>query len=176
MREYLPVLIIGSIIGVFALIFLVAYTIVKSNRRGLYQHDGLSWEVLGSGFIRADSLSPKGIRHDTVVRDRIAAMSRAERKHFTRLMFSLLEATGAKTLTDLHRGGPKTLVTMIKAYRDLTDEDQETASYLWDKLFSIKADERAVPQEQKPPVKPAPRAKKRSKGKIRISWFPLLLP
>ena len=150
------------------------YTIVKSNRRGLYQHDGLSWEILGPCFIRADRLSSKGLRHDTVVRERIDAMTRDERKHFTRLMFSLLEATGAKTLTDLHRGGPKTLVTMIKAFRDLTDEEQETASYLWDKLFSARADER----DREPPDKPKnePKPKKHTKGKVRISWFPLFLP
>ena len=159
------------------------YTIVKSNRRGLYQHDGLSWEVLGSSFLRAEGLSPKGLRHDTVVRDRIAAMTREERKRFTHLMFSLLESTGAKTLTDLHRGGTKTLVTMIKAYRELSDREQETAAYLWDKLFTPRADDR-LDRAERPdrtegglqPTQPKRNKKTgrtRRKGKIRLSWFPL---
>ena len=150
------------------------YTVIKSNRRGVYQHDGLSWEILGGSFICSEGLSPKGIRHDTLVRDRIDAMTREERKHFTRLMFNLLESTGAKTLTDLHRGGPKVLITMVKAFRDLPEEDQETAEYLWDKLFSARPDEKGKESSEK--MQPTARSPKRMKGKIRISWFPLLLP
>jgi hypothetical protein len=149
------------------------YTVVKSNRRGVYQHDGLSWEVLGGEFIRADGLSSKGNRHDTVVRDRINAMTRAERKHFIRIMFSLLEATGAKTLTELHESGPKAVVTMIKAYRELSEEEQETAAFLWDKLFRGKPSEGE--REEKPHKTQTPKQIHR-KGKIKISFFPLFLP
>ena len=161
------------------------HTVVKSNRKGIYQHDGLSWEVRGPSFLRADSLSPKGIRNNTVVRERIDAMSREERKHFTRLMFNLLEATGAKTLTDLHKGGPKTLITMIKAFRDLTEEEQETASYLWDKLFVGRPEEKAKPAAktaeappQQPPKNPRrqPKKPRPSKAPIHVSFFPFLLP
>lgn len=155
------------------------YTIVKSNRRGLYQHDGLSWEVMGAEFLRAESLSAKGFRHDTVVRERIDAMTREERKKFTSLMFTLLEATGAKTLTDLHRGGTKTLITMIKAFRELTEEEQETASYLWDKLFTGRSEEKeknevSLSDEKVPPT--VKKGGKKPRGRIRISFFPLFRP
>ena len=156
------------------------YTIIKSNRKGLYQHDGLSWEVLGASFLRAEGLSPKGLRHDTVVRDRIDAMTREERKNFTRIMFNLLESTGAKTLTELHKGGPRMLVTMLKAFRELNEEEQETASYLWDKLFMGRADEKSRTVEKAPAkdVSPArkPIRRQRAKGRIRVSFFPLFLP
>lgn len=149
------------------------HAVVKSNRKGLYQHDGLSWEVLGASFLRADSLSSKGVRHDTVVRERIDGMTREERRKFTSIMFTLLEATGAKTLTDLHKGGPKTLITMIKAYCDLTEEEQETASYLWDKLFVGRPEEKG---KDAAPKIPTVKRKRASKGRIRISFFPLFLP
>lgn len=154
------------------------YSIVKSNRKGLYQHDGLSWEVLGPSFLRAESLSAKGLRHDTVVRERIDAMTREERKKFTELMFTLLEATGAKTLTDLHKGGPKTLITMIKTFRELTEEEQETASYLWDKLFTGRTEEKAKNADTQSVEKNSviKKRKKTSGGPIRISFFPLFLP
>ena len=149
------------------------YTVVKSNRRGVYQHDGLSWEVLGASFLRADRLSQRGIQHDTVVRDRINAMTRAERKAFTRLMFSILEATGAKTLTELHQNGAKSVITMIKAFRELSEEEQDTASYLWDKLVGNRGGE--VVREKSPDPPKTPKAPKR-RGRIRISFFPLFLP
>ncbi len=153
------------------------YTVVRSNRKGLFQHDGLSWEVLGGQFIRAEGLSPAGLRNDTVVRERINAMTRDERRDFIRLMFALLESTGAKTLTDLHHGRGKIALTLIKSYRDLPEKDQETASYLWEKLTG--GDRR----EHKPPAAPLPSSgggkphrSKRKQGRIKVSFFPLLLP
>ena len=35
MREYLPILIVGAIIGVFAALFLVAYCIVKKHKEDM---------------------------------------------------------------------------------------------------------------------------------------------
>jgi hypothetical protein len=109
-----------------------------------------------------------------VVRERIDAMSREERREFTRLMFTLLEATGAKTLTELHRGGPKTARSLIKAFRELSAEDQETASYLWDKLVGNRSVEVKLPLPAQANTA-APILKKR-RAPIRISFFPLLLP
>ncbi len=149
------------------------YTVVKSDGKGVYQHNGLYWEVLGSAFIRADSLSQRGTRHDTVVRERINAMTREERKKFTQIMFSILEATGAKTLTELHESGPKAVITMVKAFRELSEEEQDTAAFLWDKLFRGKMPETA--REEKP-ESAHPAKRDRRKGKLRISFFPLFLP
>ena len=108
-----------------------------------------------------------------MVRDRINAMTRAERKAFTRLMFSILEATGAKTLTELHQNGAKSVITMIKAFRELSEEEQDTASYLWDKLVGNRGGE--VVREKSPDPPKTPKAPKR-RGRIRISFFPLFLP
>jgi hypothetical protein len=148
------------------------YTVVKSDGKGVYQHNGLYWEVLGASFIRAEHLSPRGIQHDTMMRERIRAMTREERERFVKIMFSLLESTGAKTLTELHEIGPKAVITMIKAFRDLSEEEQETAAFLWDKLFRGKHVEWArTEKEEKNTEK-----RVRRKGKIRVSFFPLFLP
>lgn len=151
------------------------YTVVKSNRKGLFQHDGLSWEVLGGQFRRADGLSPVGLRNDTVIRERIDAMTREERQDFIRLMFTLLESTGAKTLTDLHHGRSKNALTLIKTFRDLSERDQEMASYLWEKLTGGAARENrpaALPPERR---EGGPRPKPRRQGRVRVAFFPLIL-
>lgn len=148
------------------------YTVVKSNRRGLYQHDGLSWEILGGQFIRAEGLSCMGKRNDTVVRDRIASMTLQERQDFTRLIFTLLESTGAKTLTELHHGRVKAAITALKTFREMPASDQEMVSFLWDKLIVNRHRDK---QETAPPKK-RPRHKGKRTGQTRISFFPLLLP
>ncbi len=146
------------------------YTVIKSNRKGLFQHDGLSWEVLGGQFIRAEGLSAVGKRNDTVVRERIAAMTTEERQDFIRLMFTLLESTGARTLTELHNGKVKAAITALKAFKEMPEADRDAASYLWDKLVGGRAAENKSLRhhEEKVPRK--------GKGKIRVSFFPLFLP
>ena len=146
------------------------YTVIKSNRKGLFQHDGLSWEVLGGQFIRAEGLSAVGRRNDTVVRERIASMTTEERQDFIRLMFTLLESTGARTLTELHNGKVKAALTALKAFKEMPEADRDTASYLWDKLVGGRGAEvkSLCHHEEKVPRK--------GKGKIRVSFFPLFLP
>ena len=149
------------------------YTVVKSGRRGLSQHDGLSWEVLGSNFLYADSLSKKGLFTDTVVRERIDAMTREERRELIRLMFTLLEATGAKTLSELYSGKYRGLICMLKAYREMSRQDRKLTAHLWNKLFSGKCREsqkgsnrceRGLQKQYVP------------SDRIRITLFPLFLP
>ena len=148
------------------------YTVIKSNRKGLFQHDGLSWEVLGGQFIRADGLSNTGKRNDTVIRDRITSMTMEERRDFTRIMFTLLESTGAKTLTELQNGRFRAALTALKTFREMPETDQETVSYLWNKLTGNRtAASKATPR----PIQKDRAAKNRS-GRIHMSFFPLLLP
>lgn len=148
------------------------YTVVKSNRKGLFQHDGLSWEVLGGQFMRAESLSAAGVRHDTVVRDRISAMTAHERRVFIRLVFRILESTGAKTLTDLHHGRIKNAITMVKTFRDMNEGDRQAVVYLWDKLTGNKPPKTQAPTAERARVD----SQTHVKGRMRISFFPLLLP
>ena len=148
------------------------YTVIQSDRKGLFQHDGLSWKVLGGQFMRADGLSVTGKRNDTVVRDRIASMTMHERREFIRLIFTLVESTGAKTLTELHNGRVKTALTDLKTFRDMSAADQETAFYLWGKLVSHRA---AETKSALRPMRVAPPTK-HTAGRVRISFFPLLLP
>ena len=114
------------------------YQIVKSRTLGLFQHNGLSWEVMGSAFIRQDKLSGRGVRTDTVVRERIDSMSREEKRAFVEIFFEVLESTGAKTLTELANGKIKAASTMLKTYQAFDKDKKEMASYLVGKLFDIR--------------------------------------
>lgn len=148
-----------------------SYTVVKSNRKGLFQHDGLSWEVMGGSFLRAEALSLKGIHNDTVVRERIDSMTRGERQEFIRLVFNLLESTGAKTLTDLHHGGTKIALSMVKTYRELPKGDQETVTYLWEKLTGRRTAELKTPSIPKKST-----GNQRKHAPVRVAFLPMLRP
>ncbi len=150
------------------------YDIVKSTNRGLLQHDALSWEVEGDRFVRTDTLARRAKRTDTVVRDRIAAMTREEKATFVRLLFTVLESTGAKTLSDLHAAGLSSAVGMFKTVAGLSREDREAGIYLLGKLFVSK--EPPTPKEEKTldsPVIPTARRKKGKYARIHVEIRPV---
>ncbi len=131
------------------------YEIVRSNRRGLRQHDGMTWEVQGNHFLRHDSLSRRAVRSDTVIRARISAMTREEKETLVRLIFDALESTGAKTLTELNRAGFRTVALLIRSVVGLSREDQDSGIYLLRKLlWSREVSEKPIPPKPtgKPPI------------------------
>ncbi len=145
-----------------------AYSPIRSVRRGILQHDGLTWEVKGGAFVRSEGLSRRGQHADTVVRERIDSMSPEEKETFTRLLFTLLESTGAKTLTELYRGHIRTTLTMLRTYTAFTSEERETARYLLGKLFGLTKAEK-TPAKPEPQPKPTPLYRPKSTT-IHIEW------
>ncbi len=168
------------------------YVVVKSTRKGLFQHDALTWEILGGSFVRSDGLSKRGLRAETVIRERIDSMTREEKATFVRLLFTVLESTGAKTLTDFQKAGLRAATAMVRAVAGFTKEDQEIGIYLLGKLFFAKESgkekeatptpEKTPPLPQAPAEKAVPQApedthqppKKKRSAKIRIEfgWMP----
>ncbi len=114
------------------------YEVVSSTRRGLLQHDGMTWEVQGDHFLHMDQLSKKSQRSDVTMRDRISAMSREEKETLVRLIFDALESTGAKTLTDLSRTGFRAIAALVRSVTALSGEQQESGIYLLRKLLWAK--------------------------------------
>ncbi len=114
------------------------YQIVKSRTLGVFQHNGLSWNVMGPAFVREEKLSGRAVRTDTVVRERIDSMSREEKAAFVEMFFEILESTGATTLTELANGKVKTAVAMLKTYQAFDKEKKDMALYLACKLFDLK--------------------------------------
>ncbi len=130
------------------------YEVVRSTHRGIRQHDGMTWEVLGDHFVRTKGLSQRGLRSDTVVRDRLAAMSKKEKETLVRLVFDILDSTGAKTLTDLNRGNIRTVAKLMQSVAGLTREEQDAGLYLIGKLLWAKPEKPKVPVKhaQKPEI------------------------
>ena len=121
--------------------------VIRSSQLGIFQHNGLSWEVMGGSFVRAHRLSGRGVRNDSVIRARIDSMTMEERKKITELFFGILESTGARTLTELNAGSIRNVIIMLRTVSDMDRETKEMALYLIGKLFDIRP--LTVPRKQK---------------------------
>jgi hypothetical protein len=75
--------------------------LVTSNCFGAKAHDGFTWEVLGTRFVRSEALSPSSAMFQKAIRETLSGMSREEREAFIEDFFQIMTSTGAFTLTDL---------------------------------------------------------------------------
>ena len=75
--------------------------IVTSNCFGAKAHDGFTWEVLGTCFVRSEALSSSSAMFKKVMDQTLSGMSQEERAAFIEDFFQIMTSAGAFTLTDL---------------------------------------------------------------------------
>ncbi len=102
------------------------YGVVASCGKGIYQHDGFSWEVLGNRFVRRQGISQAGRTGDQTIRDFIGAMDDGQRERFVDALFEVLGSTNARTLTDLDSDRMGAVSAMIRRYKDFDKETRQT--------------------------------------------------
>lgn len=89
------------------------YRIVKSSAKGLFQHDGFSWELVGDHFTTLRHLSDESRTVDRTIKMWLAGMDNTAREEFVDSMYDLLCATNARTLTELNTDR-KTLLASLR--------------------------------------------------------------
>lgn len=77
------------------------FEVVKSEVSGLMAHDGLTWEVLGTKFVRSSDLALKSRILNSALYYWAAGLDTEKRKEFISDLYDLLTSTGASTLTEL---------------------------------------------------------------------------
>lgn len=95
------------------------YQVVKSAEVGLLQHNAISWEVLGPGFVYLNEVTKESRMFDEALNAWIHNMTVEQREQFVDTLFGVLDATGAKTLTDLSTGKLKRMNALIKSFTSL---------------------------------------------------------
>ncbi len=114
------------------------YTVVNGTVRGAYQHDCFTWAVEGASFVRLPELSERGKKNAEQFAQSMDRMTLEERREFAETLFSMIESTGAKSLTDLTSATPKKLLTLVKNYNGMDKEKRGLMFTLVLKLFDLK--------------------------------------
>ena len=76
--------------------------IVRSDAEGMLQHDGFSWQVVGDHFIHLDGFSREGKVIDETLESWEGSLSPKQREAFADALYTVLTASGAKTLSELN--------------------------------------------------------------------------
>ena len=78
------------------------FEIISSTASGIAAHNGFTWEVLGTRFVRSADFSLRSRLFDSAFRAWAQDMDLAQRRQFVDALFDALTSTGARTLTDLN--------------------------------------------------------------------------
>jgi len=116
-----------------------SYYVVKSNQKGLMQHDGFSWQVEGKDFIYLSGIQDDSIAIDMTIKQLLNELSMEQRASYTNTLFELIAVGEEETLAELGKGGLKTFLAMSKNYANLDKETKKviskTMTYFIDRSF-----------------------------------------
>lgn len=127
--------------------------VIRSHGSGTVgQHDPFSWEVEGTQYRLLPRRSAFGRKSAGTVHAWLAAMSPQEQEEFVEVLFHLLAAGHAKTLTDITSALADNALSMAKAYKALDRTTRrEIRSYLRRMLVALGAVSRPQPARPKHP-------------------------
>lgn len=75
------------------------HEIILSSENGIMQHDGFSWEVLGTSFLRAGELARSSLLFMETLREWLDGISDEDRKEFIEILFKALSYGGEEKMT-----------------------------------------------------------------------------
>lgn len=127
--------------------------VIRSHGSGTVgQHDPFSWEVEGTQYRLLPRRSAFGRKSAGTVHAWLAAMSPQEQEEFVEILFHLLAAGHAKTLTDITSALADNALSIAKAYKALDRATRrEIHSYLRRMLVALGAVSRPQPARPKHP-------------------------
>lgn len=112
--------------------------VVACDSFGAKAHDGFTWNVLGTGFVRAKGLSPSSILFSRAMKETMANMSLTDREAFIEAFFEIMTSTGAFTLTDLTEMRLKNALEIVRSLGRDKEVQRFALSMLSNSLADIK--------------------------------------
>ncbi len=97
------------------------YKIIKSNEKGILEHDPFSWLIDNNHFIILKELSDGTIYTNKVINEWISNLTKKERAIFIDSLFSVLNSTNLTTLDELSKNFIIKIPDIIKAIYNLDD-------------------------------------------------------
>lgn len=98
------------------------HKVVKSNNKGLLQHDAMSWEVLGPRFVTVSSVSDTSRMVNDILKNWLKETSNEERATFVDTLYKILEASQARSIDDLNAEKGRIANVVLKELSGLSKE------------------------------------------------------
>lgn len=104
------------------------YTVVESNEKGIMQHDPYSWAVLGTDFVRLETVSKESEFWDKTLKEWLASQTPEKRGKFIDALFEVLYAVQESETYEIALSPKHAYRTLLT----LKDEDEETRRIIFE--------------------------------------------
>ena len=103
---------------------------IETKAKGLYQHDGFLWDVLGTNFVTTDGLIKSSSDFHDLLSDWTKSLSIDEKIQFVETLYKLMTENNFETLTDIGNSKLKFFFGIIKS-------DIETKKILYNAITKL---------------------------------------
>ena len=87
---------------------------IKSEGKGLYQHDAYNWQIINTKFETVNSLDKTSIETHNLLNKWTASMSKEERSEFVEALYKLVTVNDTATLSDIASDKFKFILGILK--------------------------------------------------------------
>lgn len=98
------------------------HVVVKSHGKGIYQHDAMSWEVLGPRFVTVEGISGTSRVLNDILKNWLREITVEERATFVDTLYKVLDASQARSINDLNAEKGRIANLMLKEINGLKKE------------------------------------------------------
>lgn len=103
----------------------VPHTVIKSKRFSLFQHMALHWQVEGQAFLPAKRITFPSQLLNRTLKKWLDRLTEREKERLIDLLFSLMEATGARRIEELGQKSIRRLARSIRALAGFSWKDKK---------------------------------------------------
>jgi len=111
------------------------HKVVKSNNKGLLQHDAMSWEVLGAGFVTVKHISDTSRMVNDILKNWLKDTSSEERENFVDTLYKILDTSQARSIDDLNAEKGRIANVVLKEFGGLSKETKSMLAKTISALF-----------------------------------------
>ena len=112
------------------------YTVIKSRKILIMQHDLLSWEIDGNRLKKIKSVDNKSKYIDSIMSE-LLKIPKDDRKRFFDILYQILISTGAKTVDELSQKKLKNIKGIIGSYKRLNEEEKTLLINIWKEIIRV---------------------------------------
>ncbi len=123
-------------------------TVVSSSESAAYQHNALSWEVIGNHFAYMDGISELGNLMDKTVTAWLDTLDEETRMQSIDTIFSVLQNAGVKTLADISGDNMKTIHSVLLSYGSLDSDVKKMLANTFKELLKAAKQVRKSEQQK----------------------------
>ena len=111
------------------------YSVIKSSQAGLLQHTLYSWEVTHNDMVYVDKVTVGSRFVDKTLKEWIGNLDNERREKFLDGLYSILDASGVKSISELEKSWLKAAGRMVKSLGNIDDSTKQHLRKTMRELF-----------------------------------------